>query len=114
MYSQAELRELDIESWKRKLEGGEPEESLGQILLHHDFGHFGRRVSTTLRQVPTEFSERFSFPQGNFAPGSPSNDDRQLGRPTAFPLFLFHPPLPTRCSSAVRPGLLITTSLARA
>jgi len=26
MYSQSELRELDIESWKRKLEGGEPEE----------------------------------------------------------------------------------------
>jgi len=27
-----------------------------------------------------------SFPQRNFALGSPSNDDRQLGRPTASPL----------------------------
>lgn len=26
MYSQSELCELDIEDWKRKLEGGEPEE----------------------------------------------------------------------------------------
>jgi hypothetical protein len=26
MYSQSELGELDIEAWKRKLEGGEPEE----------------------------------------------------------------------------------------
>src|SRR6266404_2697638 len=48
----------------------------------------GRRVSTTLRQVLTEFSELFSFPPRNFSPGSPSNDDRRLGRPTASPLFL--------------------------
>ncbi len=27
-----------------------------------------------------------SFPQGNFAPGSPRNDDRQLGRPTTSPV----------------------------
>src|SRR5258707_10901706 len=47
-----------------------------------------RRVSTTLRQVLTEFSELFSFPPRNFSPGSPSNDDRRLGRPTASPLFL--------------------------
>jgi len=26
MYSQFELRELDVEAWKRKLEGGVPEE----------------------------------------------------------------------------------------
>jgi len=31
MYSQSELRELDIEAWKEKLEGGEPEESARQI-----------------------------------------------------------------------------------
>ena|SRR5207302_1280867 len=72
-----------------------------------------RRVSTTLRQVLTEFSERFSFPQGNFAPGSPSNDDRQLGRPTASPLFLFHLPLPTGSGSGVGTGLLIQTALGR-
>src|SRR5258708_25988534 len=47
-----------------------------------------RRVSTTLTQVLTEFSELFSFPPRNFSPGSPSNDDRRLGRPTASPLFL--------------------------
>src|SRR6516165_3149404 len=29
------------------------------------------------------FVPRSSFPQRNFAPGSPRNDDRQLGRPTA-------------------------------
>jgi hypothetical protein len=28
----------------------------------------------------------WGFPQRNFAPGSPSNDDRQLGRPPASPL----------------------------
>src|SRR5437660_11629439 len=72
-----------------------------------------RRVSTTLRQVLTEFSERFSFPQGNFAPGSPSNDDRQLGRPPASPLFLFHLPLPTGSGSGVGTGLLIQTALGR-
>src|SRR6266550_8024801 len=27
-----------------------------------------------------------SFPQRNFAPGSPRNDDRQLGRPTTSPV----------------------------
>lgn len=51
-----------------------------------------RRVSTTLRQVPTKFSEFFlvlGFVQENFAPGSPSNDDRQLGRPIAFPFLPF-------------------------
>jgi len=74
---------------------------------------FIRRVSTTLRQVLTEFSERFSFPQGNFAPGSLSNDDRQLGRPTASPLFLFHLPLPTGSGSGVGTGLLIQTALGR-
>src|SRR5947207_12993126 len=45
-----------------------------------------RRVSTTLRQVLTKFIEFFhllGFPQRNFAPGSPRNNDRQLGRPTA-------------------------------
>jgi hypothetical protein len=26
MYSQSKLRELNIEAWKRRLEGGEPEE----------------------------------------------------------------------------------------
>src|SRR5713101_5191772 len=53
-----------------------------------------RRVSTTLRQVLRKFSEFFvcrirvpTFPQGNFASGSPSNDDRQLGRPPASPFF---------------------------
>ena len=75
--------------------------------------HAERRVSTTLRQVLTEFSERFSFPQGNFAPGSLSNDDRQLGRPTASPLFLFHLPLPTGSGSGVGTGLLIQTALGR-
>jgi hypothetical protein len=56
-------------------------------------GEPGRRVSTTLRQVLTKFSEFFmcwirvpSFPQGNFAPGSPRNDERPLGRPMASPL----------------------------
>src|SRR5712672_2311972 len=55
--------------------------------------------STTLRQVLRKFSE-FSFvglAQRNFAPGSPSSDDRHLGR-----------------GSGVEIGLLIQTSLGRA
>ena len=31
-----------------------------------------------------------SFPQRNFTPGSPRNDDRQLGRPTASPVLSVH------------------------
>src|SRR5712664_4182062 len=81
------------------------------VLRHQRYAGRYRRVSTTLRQVLTEFSERFSFPQRNFAPGSPSNDDCQLGRPTASPLFLFHLPLPTGSGSGAETGLLIQTSL---
>ena len=47
-----------------------------------------RRVSTTLRQVLTKFSEFFiccQFSTRKFASGSPRNDDRQLGGPTACP-----------------------------
>src|SRR5216110_212179 len=76
-----------------------------------------RRVSTTLRQVLTKFSEFFMcwvFHKENSAPGSPSNDDRQLGRPTASPLFLFHLPGPTGSGSGLETGLLIQTSLGRA
>src|SRR5438046_9898530 len=76
-----------------------------------------RLVSTTLRQVLTKFSEYFScwvFHKENSAPGSPSNDDRQLGRPTASPLFLFHLPGPTGSGSGLETGLLIQTSLGRA
>src|SRR5438094_1107531 len=76
-----------------------------------------RRVSTTLRQVLTKFSEFFMcwvFHKENSAPGSPSNDDRQLGRPTASQLFLFHLPGPTGSGSGLETGLLIQTSLGRA
>lgn len=48
-----------------------------------------RRVSTTLRQVFTKFSEFFiccQFSTRKFASGSPRNDDRQLDGPTACPL----------------------------
>src|SRR3984957_705845 len=47
-----------------------------------------RRVSTTLRQVFTKFSEFFiccQFSTRKFASGSPRNDDRQLDGPTARP-----------------------------
>jgi hypothetical protein len=47
-----------------------------------------RRVSTTLRQVFTKFSEFFiccQFSTRKFASGSPRNDDRQLDGPTACP-----------------------------
>jgi len=48
-----------------------------------------RRVSTTLRQVFTKFSEFFiccQFSTRKVASGSPRNDDRQLDGPTACPL----------------------------
>src|SRR5713226_1300664 len=50
--------------------------------------HIERRVSTTLRQVFTKFSEFFiccQFSTRNFAPGSPRNNDRQIDGPTACP-----------------------------
>jgi hypothetical protein len=89
-----------------------------------------RRVSTTLRQVLTKFSEFFKclvFHKENFAPGSPRSDDRQRGRPTASPLFLllkcisrfpwrslpFHSAPPIGSGSGVATGLLIQTSLGR-
>src|ERR1700693_1670227 len=49
-----------------------------------------RRVSTTLRQVFTKFSEVFiccQFSTRKFASGSPRNDDRQIDGPTACPLW---------------------------
>ena len=104
--------------------------------LSHQSGVLGiltpvRRVSMTLRQVLAKFIEFFhllGFPQRNFAPGSPSNDDRQLGRPTASPLLfllkrislfqsgslLFHLPSATGSGSGLETGLLIQTSLGRA
>jgi hypothetical protein len=72
------LQELDLSQFRQ----GAPDFFRPSAVLQH------RRVSTTLRQVLTEFSEFFSFPPRNFSPGSPSNDDRRLGRPTASPLFL--------------------------
>ena len=91
---------------------------------------YGRRVSTTLRQVFAEFSDFhvLEFPTKNFAPGSPSNDDRPLGGPIASPLLsrlkrisLFqsgslrlHMPSPTGSASGLETGLLIQTSLGRA
>src|SRR6202041_3083109 len=77
-----------------------------------------RRVSTTLRQVFTKFSEVFiccQFSTRKFASGSPRNDDRQIDGPTACP-FCF--PMGAHCvfpnsiaaGSSVEAGLLIQTS----
>ena len=56
-----------------------------------------RRVSTTLRQVFTKFSEFFiccQFSTRKFASGSPRNDDRQIDGPTACP---FWSPMGAHC-----------------
>ena len=45
-----------------------------------------------------------NFPPRNFAPGSRKNDDRQLGRPTAFPLLsLVRPISPAGCAPSFVP-----------
>jgi hypothetical protein len=60
----------------------------GSCHCARDDGSGNRRVSTTLRQVFTKFSEFFiccQFSTRKFASGSPRNDDRQRGGPTACP-----------------------------